>query len=235
MAPAYQRIRDELVSEIESGRMAGGQRLPSETDLAARFGVTRMTVRQALASMVNDGLVVRRQGVGSFVLEDAAQRRNMTRLTSFAEDMARDGRSLETRLLAQQIVPAPPIVARRLGMTEGDHVTHVARLRTSDGAALTTQYSWVPYQLCPDLWEEPLIDGSLYATLRSRFGIDLRRADQRVAAEAATEEQARLLGIPVSAPLLRVERVTFDARNEAVEFARSWMRPGFEITTHIER
>ena len=119
--------------------------------------------------------------------------------------------------------------------TSGAHVTHVARLRVVDGTPVIVQHSWVPYELCPELWSEPLTDDSLYATLRTRYDIVLRRADQRIAAVSATREHAALLDVPTRAPLLRVERVTLDDRNVPVELARSWMRPGFEIATHIER
>jgi GntR family transcriptional regulator len=85
---AHQKIRNKLVTEIESGSLSSGDRLPGETQLASRFGVTRMTLRQALAAMVNDGLLVRRQDADTFVAENAARRRNMSRLTGFSEDMA---------------------------------------------------------------------------------------------------------------------------------------------------
>jgi GntR family transcriptional regulator len=231
--PAHQQIREALVSEIEAGLLDGGARLPGENQLATRFGVTRMTVRQALTGMVNDGMLVRRQGAGTFVVENAAKRRNMTRLTSFAEDMAEAG-PITTEVLSRQIVPAPVRVAKGLEVAEGEHVTHYARLRSADGQPMTVQYSWVRLDAFPDLWTVPLIDGSLYATLREQ-GVELRSAEQRVAAEPATEERARLLGIPEGTPVLRVERVARDGRNLPVEFARSWMRPGVEITTHIER
>jgi GntR family transcriptional regulator len=233
--PAHKRIRDDLVAEIESGGLSARDRLPGEVDLAARYGVTRMTVRQALNNLVNDGLLVRRRGVGTFVAENAAQRRNMSRLTGFSEDMRSGGREVETRMLAQRIIPVPEDIAGSLQLTPGTHVTHVARLRLVDGTPVIVQHSWVPYDLCPALWEEPLVDDSLYATLRSRYDIALRRADQRLAAVSATSELAALLELPARAPLLRVEQVTLDDRNVPVELARSWMRPGFEIATHIER
>jgi GntR family transcriptional regulator len=233
--PAHKRIRDDLVAEIESGALGGRERLPGEVALAARYGVTRMTVRQALNGLVNDGLLVRRRGVGTFVAENAAQRRNMSRLTGFTEDMRSSGRSAETRMLAQRIIPAPADIAEALELSVGVHVTHVGRLRVIDGTPVIIQHSWVPYELCADLWGEPLTDDSLYATLRTRYGIVLRRADQRFTAVSAGREHASLLGVPLRAPLLRVERLTLDESNLPVEFARSWTRPGFEIATHIER
>jgi GntR family transcriptional regulator len=233
--PAHKRIRDDLVAEIESGALGGRERLPGEVELAARYGVTRMTVRQALNGLVNDGLLIRRRGVGTFVAHNAAQLRNMSRLTGFTEDMRSGGRSVETRMLAQRIIPASGDVAEALDLSGVVHVTHVGRLRIVDGTPVIIQHSWVPYELCPDLWGEPLTDDSLYATLRERYSIVLRRADQRFTAVPASREHASLLEVPARAPLLRVERLTLNESNVPVEFARSWTRSGFEIATHIER
>jgi len=233
--PAHLRIRNDLMHEIESGMLDGHSRLPGEVELAARYGVARMTVRQALAALVNEGMLVRRRGVGTFVAQNAAKRRNMSRLTGFTEDLRANRRALETRILAQQIEPPSAEVAGALELADGALVVHFSRLRVVDGEPVIIQRSWVPYECCPELWNEQLLDDSLYATLRGRYGIDLRRADQRIAAESATKEQAGLLQVAVRAPLLRVERVTFDGGNVPVEFARSWTRPGFEIEMHIER
>lgn len=233
--PTHVRIRNDLLHEIESGAFVGDARLPGEVELAERYGVTRMTVRQALAALVNEGMLVRRQGVGTFVAQNAAKRRNMSRLTGFTEDMLGDGREVQTRLLMQQIEPPSDELAAALQLARGAHVVHVARLRVVDGHPMIVQRSWVPYDRCPGLWNESLVNDSLYATLRERYGIQLRRADQRIGAEAAGDELAGLLELPLGAPLLRVERVTFDAGNVPVEFARSWTRPGFEIAMHIEQ
>jgi DNA-binding GntR family transcriptional regulator len=233
--PTHVRIRNDLLQEIESGAFTVDKRLPGEVELAERYGVTRMTVRQALATLVNDGMLVRRRGVGTFIVQGAAKRRNMSRLTGFMEDMRNDGRDVRTRIFTQQIEPPSAELASSLQLTRGVHVIHVARLRSVDGEPVVVQHSWVPYDRAPGLWNEPLVDDSLYATLRERYGIRLRRADQRIGAEAASGEPAELLELPVGAPLLRVERLTFDAGNVPVEFARSWTRPGFEIAMHIEQ
>lgn len=230
-SPIHERIREELATAIEAGRLR--ERLPSEAELAADYGVARMTVRQALSGLVDDGLVQRRRGVGTFVVR-GARRRDMRRLTGFSDDMRADGLRVETRMLQQRIVPVPGDVEKALELVAPAHVTHLARLRLVDGEPMIVQHSWVPSELFPDLWREPLEDDSLYATLRRRYGVTLRRADQRIAAEAAGREVAEILGVRPGSPLLRVERVTRDAGNRAVEFARSWTRPGFEIATYIE-
>lgn len=229
------RIRSDLVNDIDSGVLEASQRLPGEADLAVKYGVTRMTVRQAMTSLVNEGLVVRRRGVGTFVARNAAQRRNMSRLTGFTEDMTSAGRVVETRVLVQRIEPASGQLAAELQASDGAFVTFIERVRSVDGTPVIVQRSWIPTQRCPDLWNEDLVDGSLYATLRTRYRIELRRADQRFAAVCATKELAELLEVSIRTPLLRVERLTFDPANEPVEFARSWTRPEFEIGTYIER
>lgn len=233
--PAHVRIRNDLLQEIESGAFNVDQRLPGEVDLAERYGVTRMTVRQALTALVNDGLLVRRRGVGTFIAQGAAKRRNMSRLTGFMEEMRNDGREVQTRMLAQQIEPPTDGLGVSLQLGRGAHVVHLARLRIVDAQPVIVQHSWVPYDRAPGLWNEPLVDDSLYATLRQRYGIQLRRADQRIGAEAANRELASLLELRAGSPLLRIERVAFDAGNVPVEFARSWTRPGFEIAMHIEQ
>lgn len=233
--PAHMRIRSDLLKAIESGALAGAQRLPGESELAHKYGVTRMTVRQALSGLVNDGLVVRRRGVGTFVARNAAQRRNMSRLTGFTEDMRSEGRQVETCLLTQRIEPPDQDLADLLELGDGAFVIFIERVRSVDGAPVILQRSWIPSHRCPDLWRDELVDGSLYATLRTRYEIDLRRADQRFAAVTATADLAQQLEVAEGVPLLRVERLTFDPANEPVEFARSWTRPGFEIGTHIER
>jgi GntR family transcriptional regulator len=230
-SPIHERIREELATAIESGRLR--DRLPSEAELAADYGVARMTVRQALAGLVDDGLVRRRRGVGTFVVR-GARRRDMRRLTGFSDDMRADGLRVQTRMLQQRIMPAPGEAAKTLELAAGAHVIHLARLRIVDGEPMIVQHSWVPSELFPDLWQEPLVDDSLYATLRNHYSVSLRRADQRIAAEAADRELAEVLGVRPGSPLLRVERVTLDAGNRPVELARSWTRPGFEIATYIE-
>lgn len=233
--PAHLRIRGDLVHDIDSGVLEASQRLPGEAELAVKYGVTRMTVRQAMTSLVNEGLVVRRRGVGTFIARNAGQRRNMSRLTGFTEDMNSAGRRVETRVVVQRIEPVSGDPATELGMSDGAFVTFIERVRSVDRTPVVLQRSWIPTQRCPELWNDELVGGSLYATLRTRYQIELRRADQRFAAVSATRELAELLEVPARVPLMRVERLTFDPANEPVEFARSWARPGFEIGTHIER
>lgn len=234
MALAHERISDDIREQIDTGTLLPAERLPAETELAERYGVTRMTVRHALSSLVGTGYVYRRHGVGTFVA-DPARRRSLNRLRSFAEELREGGRKVSTRVLAQEIVPATGEIAADLGLEEGEEVVFVARLRLVDGAPAALQRSWVPARTCRGLEEEPLLDGSLYRTLEQRFGVAPAYADQRIFAVAADAATADLLDVASGSPLLQTERTARDHRDTAVERARSWSRPEFELVTHLER
>jgi GntR family transcriptional regulator len=235
MALAYERISEDLTERIDSGEMTPGDRLPGEHDLAARYGVTRMTVRHALSSLVERGLIYRRHGVGTFVADPSRRRRSLNRLTSFTEDMAKGGRDFVTELMAKDLRVADSDVAAALELSEGAEVIYISRLRIVDGCPGALQNSWVPYGLCPALARQDLIEESLYTTLERACDVTLKYADQHIRAVAAGDEEASVLQIEAGSPLLRTERITRDDRDVAVELARSWTRPEFELVTRLER
>jgi DNA-binding GntR family transcriptional regulator len=233
--PAYQRIYEDLSARIRSGELAAASQLPGEPDLAGQYGVARMTVRQAISRLVDDSLVVRLQGKGTFVAKDVGTRRSLNRLTSFTEDMREEGRAVSTELLVQKVDEPTPAVAAELELDAHARVVVIGRLRRVASEPVSIHYSYLPYSLFPALEREPLSGGSLYRTLAERHGIRLRRAEQRIRAVAANAEQSALLGVPRRSPLLRLERLTSDVRNVRIEFAQSWARPEFELTVHLER
>ena len=233
--PAYQRIYEDIADQIRSGTLAPTSRLLGETVLAERYGVARMTVRQAIARLVEESLVVRQQGVGTFVLSDITGRRSLNRLTSFSEDMRGSGQDVSTDLLAQEVIAPPPEVVRQLKLGKGARVIHVARVRKVAGIPTSIHRSYLPYGEFPTLAREPLREGSLYLTLEQVFDVRLRRADQRIKAVPADADVTKHLGVQIGSPVLQTERLTMDERNVRIEFARSWARPELELTVHLER
>jgi DNA-binding GntR family transcriptional regulator len=229
----YEKIRDALRVEIE--REEPGARFASETVLAERFSVTRATVRQALDGLIQEGRIVRQQGRGTFVSNTPAAIRELSRLSSFTEDIRRQGLQARTRILTQEEIDAPPEVADALLLDGPRRVIHLLRVRSIHGMPATIQEAWVPAGSCPSLAWDHLEDGSLYATLERRCGIRLRWAEQHVTAVAATRQQSALLGVPQRSPLLRVRRITHDATGKIVELALSWTRPEYELTAVLKR
>lgn len=129
--PVYRRIYEDLAGRIASGELRPESRMPGDVKLAERYGVSRMTVRQAVAALVDRSLVHRRQGVGTFVARGKPDPRPLNRLTSFTEDMS--GQELSTRILAQEVIPPPAEIAEALGLGRGAYVVFVARIQASPG------------------------------------------------------------------------------------------------------
>lgn len=234
MPLAHESISEDIRRQIDTGSLLPADRLPAETALAERYGVTRMTVRHALSSLVDGGYVYRRHGVGTFVA-DPARRRSMNRLRSFAAELGDAGRGVTTRILERAVILAEGEIAADLGLAADEEVVFIARLRLVDGEPAAVQQSWLPHRLCAGLEDMSLVDGSLYRTLEERFGVVAQYADQRIFAIAADAVLAAKLEVAAGSPLLQTERTARDRRDVAIERARSWSRPEFELVTHLER
>ncbi|GHI99166.1 HTH-type transcriptional repressor YvoA [Streptomyces olivaceus] len=233
-APRYQVIYDDLVSQIRSGVLGQAARLPGETELARQYGVSRMTVRQALDLLESEHFVVRRQGSGTFVSDHTERGRRLNRLRSFADEIADTGGRATSRTVRCETAPASAEVAAVFGTAEGDTANRFTRVRLIGGVPAALQDAWVPYSVAPSLCREPLVDDSLYRTLTERFGVELRHADQSMAAALLDAGQADLLGVRAGGAVLEVRRTTFGARGEVVEFTTSWTLPEFPFLMRID-
>ena len=231
--PAYERIREAV--RADARQLGAGGRLPSETTLAERFGVTRVTVRQALAGLEAEGTVVREHGRGTFVRDVSPTPRPLSRLTSFGQDIKGQGLDLETEVVSAEEVDPPQQVAEALAISSPGRSIYVCRLRRVGGRPLAVQKVWLPAAMFPGIVDQPFLNDSLYDTLERRYFVQLRRAEQQIGAVSATRELADLLDIPQRSPLLHIERLTFDESGRRIEFALSWTRPEYELSAVLER
>ena len=206
--PLYFQIYEALKSQMANGTYPPGSRLPSETTLAARFGVTRMTVRQALGKLHAEGLIATRRGIGTFAAL-ARFERQATRMTDLHEDLLERGHKPTSRVLSLRACEFPPDLAERLGLPPGEPMLHIARLRLADGEPVAVNNATLRHALCPGLEHEDFREVSLYALLEHRFGLALGHAEQRVQAVLAAGAHATLLGVRRGSPLLHIERLTF--------------------------
>jgi GntR family transcriptional regulator len=233
--PVHVSIRDDLRMRITVGEWAAGDRLPSETDLAARYGVARMTVRQAIGALAGEGVVVRRQGLGTFAAERLPTRR-VGALLSFTEEMRSQGRDVESRLIKAAVEQPTDLAREALQLAAYAATVTIQRVRIVDGRPIAVQHSWLPCARFAGLDAEPLLEDSLYATIEGRYGVRIMRARQVFAAAAvAGGSEADLLELKPGSPVLRITRTTYDGANCAVEFATSAMRPESPIETMMER
>jgi GntR family transcriptional regulator len=214
--PAYRQIELQLLDLIAEGALVPGDRVPAERELAARLAVSRMTLRQALDGLVRRGLLERRGGAGTFVAARKVEQ-DLRVLRSYPDELRGQGVVATTSVLRAETIAAPSPVAAALGLDRGAPVYQVERLRTAAGAPLLAEIAWLPADLLPDLLDAPL-DGSLWAALASA-GHRVERAVERLEPIVAGADEARLLDVPLGAPLMLVERTSFDRDDIAVEHA----------------
>ncbi|MDY6875583.1 MAG: GntR family transcriptional regulator [Chloroflexota bacterium] len=218
--PLYVQIRETIREQITSGELPVGSKLFPEEEIAERFGVSRMTARRALADLVREGLLLRKQGVGTLVASRKITR-NYSRLTSFYEGATEQGRCPASRLLDLSVIPASADLAPRLMIEPGTLVMCITRLRLLDGAPIALHIAHVMRDLCPALLDEDLEDQSLYR-LYDSYGLKIAWAKQRIEARAATKEQAHHLGLEPGAPVLYSERTTYMANNTPIEWVQAY-------------
>lgn len=197
-------LKHVVVREYVRGLVAGcapGSAAPSERELVHRFGVARMTVRQALDALVAEGLLERIPGRGTFV---ASPRRVATRITSYTEEMTRRGLLPESQTLMARREQAGPGVARALNLTEGDAVIHWRRLRRADGVPVCVEDAYLNEVLLPGFLQSGM-PTSLYDALSAR-GLRPSWAEDSISADVATEDEAALLEVMSPSVVLRHSR-----------------------------
>lgn len=232
--PLYIQIRNSLHDDIMNRILLPGQRLPSEDELAVKFGVSRMTVRQGIADLIDEGLLYRRHGVGTFVAQPHIER-DHTHLTNFVEMAKREGIDINIRLLASEVVPAKLKVARSLSLTEGDLVIRIETLRFADQQPITLHDAYVPYKLFPQLLTEDLGTNHLWDIFES-YGYRVKRAVQAIEAREAEGEIARLLEIEEGAPILYKERTVYLDDGTPVDFTYCFNRGDrYRLTVALDR
>jgi GntR family transcriptional regulator len=217
--PRYIDIGERLAAEVSL--MQPGDQLPKERELAERFAVSRMTVRQALSLLTDQGRVYSVRGHGTFVAEPVVSKD--ATLASFTEDMIARGLTPGSRLLSAGEVPAPGPIARALELPAGAPLFQIERLRLADDVPMCLETVHLPARLFPRLLEHDLT-GSLYSLLGSRFKTTVARAEQTFSAERLNKRQADLLGVPMGSPALVMRRIGVDTRGRLVEHGESIYR-----------
>jgi GntR family transcriptional regulator len=232
--PLYVRIRESLREEIQNKVLLPGHKIPSEDELAVRFGVSRMTVRQGIGDLIDEGLLYRRHGVGTFVAQSHLER-DHSRLTSFFESAREQGIEVSLHLLIADILPAKLRVSKALSLQEGELVIHVKTLRFADGIPITVHDSHLPYRLFPQLLQEDLEARQLWDYIEA-YGYTVKRAVQHLEARDADEEIAGLLQMEVGAPILYKERTVYADDGTAVEFTYCYNRGDrYSLTVTLNR
>jgi GntR family transcriptional regulator len=220
--PLYHQVANSLREPIVTGTWGPGQRLPSELDLVARYGASRITIRQALAELTHEGLILRERGRGSFV-RDPTITAGPHELTSFSAEMRARGLRASSRVLSIGVVPADADTARRLDIAEGEGVVRLERLRLGDGEPIGLQLAYLPAREFPGLEAADFATASLYEQLDARYGAVIEEAEETFIVASVDAETASYLDLPPGSPGLIVERIGWSG-GRPVEYTKSVMR-----------
>ena len=224
--------RERVLALIESLGM--GEAIPSERQLSADLGVSRLTVRAALDELVRDGFLIRRRGSGTFVSEPKiAQELTMT---SFTEDMRRRGMKPSSRTLSLDVVPAGARLGRFLHVSPSEPVVVAKRLRLADRETMAIETLHVRESLVPGLTGNDLENRSFYELLRERYEVVVAGGMQTIEPTVTNAEESDALGVPLHSPAFLFERTSRDQLDRTVEFVHSVYRGDrYRIVTELSR
>jgi len=221
--PLYYQLEHILRTQIESGEAVPGQRLPTEQELSRQYHISRATVRQALAALVSEGLLYRRQGKGTFVTEKAQQTR-AAKLTGFTEDLFHQGHKPEVQVLEMKRAPASDRVSHQLHLAPGAEVVRTKRLRRVAGAILSFVVNYVLPEFGEKINERDLLEHPMLRILEEKVRVPLGTVRHTVEAVKADAEIAGLLEINPMEPVLYIETLVRSAEGRPVEVANTYFR-----------
>lgn len=221
--PLYHQLKEIFVEKIASGEWKAGETIPNELRLCEHYGVSRGPVRQALALLVREGLLTRKQGKGTRVLPPKIES-ELDGFYSFTTLIRDRGMDPGVRLLAFETVLAEGSVARAFNAPTGLPCLKIRRLRLADQTPLILETVFVPKAICGDLTESDVIAQPLYDTLTNRYGIVLLRQRRFFEPTVADEYEARILGIPEGSPVLLLQNITYAAGDRPVVVSKAIMR-----------
>jgi len=225
----HEQVRRRIERLIADQALKPGAQIPAETDLAGEFNVSRTTIRNALNVLEQEGKIERTPGRGTIVRQPRLGQL-LGKLLSFTEEMKLRGFTPSNRLIEMtQTVPSTPI--RTLLRLDSESVWRIRRVRCANGEPIAIETCYIPWSALNEQDAEGLGNGSLYELL-GRLGRGPDRSEQSAQAASATPEEAALLNIESNRPVLRFERLSFDANGEPIEFVTSTYR-GDKYSFHV--
>lgn len=231
-SPVYIQIHNTIKRDIEAGRWSIGDRIPSERELAVDFGVSRMTLRQAIQTLVDEGILERRVGAGTYVANQKVQEK-MSGVTSFTDIMLAQGKTPSSRTVSFRVANPSLSEKEKLDLADDEQVLRMERVRFADNVPISFEVATVPEALVRN-FNKAEITSSLYRTLEDKAGLVLGGAKQNVTAQVASERIAELLKIKRGDPILRLRQVSFLQNGKPFEYVRT-QYAGDRFEFYLER
>jgi GntR family transcriptional regulator len=221
--PLYYQLYEILSGKIERRDWVPGDMIPPESRLSEEYQVSRITVRQVLDMLANEGLINRERGRGTFVAQPKVDQA-LVRIISFTEDMNQRGIHPETRSLVAKLMPAPSEIAKELQIETGEELAYIMRLRLGDGMPMSVEESYLVHKLCPGILKQDIENYPMRGILDRVYGVRWLRARQVIRAMPVPRHLAKTLGTQPNASILFIERVSYSTDNTPVEFLHIYHR-----------
>lgn len=221
--PRHKQISQWLREQIENKRFEKDEKLPSENELCKKFDVSRVTVRKALQTLENEGLIYRSQGLGSFVCDDRSSQ-SFIQLTDFDEDMRRAGLEPSSKVLQFNPVKATDQIASLLNIDAGSTVVRLDRLRLGDDQPIAFDITWLPMFYGQLIEGYDMQDDTIYSILEEDFDIPVEKGYFRIEAENATEDVAKSLDINTGTALLVIDRLSLTVGEKPIYYQKRYYR-----------
>jgi len=222
--PLYQQLKNIIKGQILNGVLKTGEKIPPEIDLCSVYGVSRITVRQAINSLAQEGFLYRKQGKGTYVTSPKLRRR-LPKLYSFSEDMKDLGLKPSSKVIESEIIEADEEVFSLLKLPENNRkVNKVVRVRLANDEPILIERTYIPLFLSPELLLENLENESLYRLFREKYGLVLDHAYETYEVTTVRKNEAEILNCKKNLPAFAIERITFLKTDVPVELTRSIMR-----------
>ena len=226
IVPLYYQIKHFIKNAIINKEYAVGERIPSENELAHQFKVTRLTVRQALAQLIQEGFLFTKRGHGTFVVDDKKLIDSLSlEFTGFMDDLFYQVTKTKTKSAVIRIVETPNFLFKTLNLNKNcKKVVQIKRLRLKEERSFAYTINYLPIEIGTKITEAELLKKPLLQIVEQDLGIELTEAFQTIEASFADYEVAEILGIPIGSPLLYVERTMYTQKRKPFEFVQTSYR-----------
>lgn len=222
--PLYHQLKIHIIEMIKDNKLKYGEKLPTEGKMVTQFGLSRFPIRQALDELEREGWIIQLRGRGSFVSEPRTPLSVAWQLLGFSEDMKRKGHKVETRIIENQLIPAPSDIAIRLEIKPKTSVVFIRRLRFLDSSPYLVDFIHVRSDFCPGLEKIDLNNASLFATFENRYSIRVMRAKRTLRITAANSEVARMLELETETPLFLLTDLCYIKEDIPIQFAKTLIK-----------
>lgn len=222
-SPLYIQVKEILLKKIREGEYSQGSKLPSERELSIQYGLSRMTARNALNELVNEGWAYKNHGKGTFVSYPKIER-DLIELCGFSQVLKSRGITPKNKIIEMRIEEAKKNIAASLGISIGEKIYLIKRLRCGNDFPIAIEYSYLPCKLLEGLLNYNFEEESLFEVIERDYNRILTFAEQTLSLSRVDGYEAELLDVEDNSPILLFESITYDEKNIPVEFARSLTR-----------